>query len=235
MAPDGFRGRAIPDVSGKVLTDTLDALDEANLVERTVVSESPLRVEYDLTPAGRDLDGVFDELATWANRHLDSVTPTILVADGDRRLTEMYGRWLTDRYTALRAHNDEEFEARLDGEVDVVLVAESMPGVDPGGISDAVGPDGRTVLVVEERPGFDVVSVECDGVVRKPIVRERLLAVVEEQLSRRGESAERREYGALASKQSLLESVYPAETLENNDAYAELCARLESLAARIEA
>lgn len=229
--PVGFNEllESIPDVSGKVLSDALDALDETNLVDRTVVSESPLRVEYELTAAGRDLDAVFDEFAAWANRHFDPVAPTILVADGDRRHTEMFSRWLAGGYIVDRAHSNEEVDAHLDAEVDVALVAESIPGTDARQVSETLHPDARTVLVVEERPDFDVVSVVCDDVIRKPVVREGLVEVIEEQLSRRGESAERRERAALEAKKSLLESVYSAETLASTDAYAELCSQLEAL------
>ncbi len=234
--PSGFNEllESVPGISGKVLTETLTALEDVDLVDRTVVSESPLRVEYALTPAGEDLDAVFDVLASWANRHLGSVVPTVLVADGDRRLTEMYGRWLDASYIAVRAHNDEEFEARFGDEIDVVLVAESVPGIAPERIAERVRPTAQVVLVVEERPGFDILAVECDGVVRKPLVREQLRSVLEEQLSRRGASEAVREYGTLAAKRSLLESHYSPETLAGNDTYETLCSRMDALEDRIE-
>jgi DNA-binding HxlR family transcriptional regulator len=234
--PIGFNAllESIPGLSGKVLTETLTALDDEGLVDRTVVNESPLRVEYALTPAGEALDAVFDALASWATRHVDSVAPTVLVADGDRRLTEMYGRWLDASHTAVRAHNDEEFAARHGDAVDVVLVAESVPGVAPERVAETVRPDAQVVLVVEERPGFDVLGVECDGVVRKPLVREQLLSVVEEQLARRGASAAIREHGALAAKRSLLEATYSPETLANSESYEALCDRMHALDDRID-
>ena len=225
--PVGFNRllEAIPEISGKVLSDSLDALAEANLVDRTVVSESPLRVEYDLTAAGIDLDAVFDEFAAWANRHFDPTAPTVLVADGDRRLTEMYSRWLDSHYSVVQAHSTVEAEALCHDGVDVVVVAESVSA----GLDGSVRPESRCVVVVEERPDFEVLSLDCDAVVRKPLVRNRLFDVVDEQVSRCGESAKRREYGALAAKRSLLESVYPAEALASNDGYADLCARLAAL------
>lgn len=224
---------AIPDISGKVLSDVLDDLKESDLIERTVVNAAPLRVEYDLAPAGEDLEPVFDALGTWREWNLESATPTVLVADGDRRLTELFGRWLSGRYVIARAHTGVEAEDQLE-EVDVLVVAESLPGTDPDTLSAAAPDDCRVVLAVEERPDPDLVAVDCDGVVRKPVVSERLVEVVDEQLSGKGSSPERRERDALAAKKSVLESVYAAQTLVGDDAYEELCSRLEMLADRVE-
>src|ERR1700676_419993 len=45
--------RHLPDVSKKMLTQTLRALETVGLLKRTVYAEVPPRVEYDLTPLGR--------------------------------------------------------------------------------------------------------------------------------------------------------------------------------------
>lgn len=225
---------AIPDVSGKVLADTLEALEETDLLDRTVVSESPLRVEYELSEAGEDLERVFDALAEWGDRHLAAVTPTVLVAEGDRRLTELYGRWLGDHYELVRAHSGEEVEANLHGGADVLLFAEGVPGVDPERVAARAWPNCRTILLLDRRPSADLLALECDAFLRKPVVRSTLLDAVEAQLSRRGVSAERRERDALAAKRSLLESVSATEALEDDEDYAELTERLRELEERLE-
>ncbi|GAB3040294.1 winged helix-turn-helix transcriptional regulator [Natronobiforma cellulositropha] len=231
--PLGFNDllESIPDISGKVLSGTLEALGEAGLIERTVVSESPLRVRYELTEAGWDLDPVFSALTIWGERHLETSTPTVLVADADRRITDMYGQWLTDRYTISRAHNGDELAAAVgDGsEVDVVLFDEGLPGVEPAETLTSLASTCRTVVLVGDRPGFDLLEFDCDDVLRKPIVRETALESVEAQLSRRGEPDSQREHAALSAKCSLLESAYPRETLAANDAYVAACERLAAL------
>src|SRR5271154_5054793 len=45
--------RHLPDVSKKMLTQTLRALEGGGLLTRTVYAEVPPKVEYDLTPLGR--------------------------------------------------------------------------------------------------------------------------------------------------------------------------------------
>jgi len=57
-------------VSSKVLSDSLSDLEASGLVDRTVVSEKPFRVEYSLTARGRDLRPVIEAMAEWGDAHL---------------------------------------------------------------------------------------------------------------------------------------------------------------------
>lgn len=234
--PLGFNDllELLPDVSSKVLTETLDALQDADLIERRVVNESPLRVEYDLTEAGRDIESVFDALGEWGERHLDTTTATIAVADPDRRITGMYRQWLVDRYSVLRAHDAEELDARLDDRVDVLFLDEGLHGTDPYAVVADCRSDCRVVLLVDDRPDFDLLDVACDDVLRKPIVRSSALETIADQLSRRDEPTERRDLASLAVRQSLFETAYPPERLESDDAFQRLSDRRADLAARVE-
>lgn len=60
----------IEDISGKVLSESLDDLVDNGLVQRTVLQESPRRVEYTLTRAGMDLEPVIDAMEAWGRKHL---------------------------------------------------------------------------------------------------------------------------------------------------------------------
>lgn len=62
--------RKISGISGKMLSESLDTLtDEYGLVERTEISDSPLRVEYSLSPAGKDLESILLALRDWGKEH----------------------------------------------------------------------------------------------------------------------------------------------------------------------
>ena len=65
--------RTIAGVSQKMLTQTLRALENDGLVERTVTAAVPVRVDYALTPLGRTLLPLISELKTWAEAHMDDV------------------------------------------------------------------------------------------------------------------------------------------------------------------
>jgi|SRR6188472_1350477 len=61
-------GKAIPGLSDRLLSQRLRELEEEGLVERQVEAGTPVRVTYSLTAAGQELDPVFSELKTWAQR-----------------------------------------------------------------------------------------------------------------------------------------------------------------------
>lgn len=65
--------RAIGGISQKMLTQTLRRMERMAMVERRRYSEAPPRVEYELTPVGRDLLTPIFALGEWADRHGDSV------------------------------------------------------------------------------------------------------------------------------------------------------------------
>lgn len=60
-------------ISGKVLTDTLRALERDGIVSREVFGEIPPRVEYRLTDLGETLSVPLGALRTWAEAHFDEV------------------------------------------------------------------------------------------------------------------------------------------------------------------
>src|SRR5712675_711899 len=59
---------AIPDLTDRMLSERLRTLEGENLVVRIVVPESPVRVEYELTPKGRELQDALKEIGAWAER-----------------------------------------------------------------------------------------------------------------------------------------------------------------------
>lgn len=59
-------GKAIPDISPKVLTETLKNLERDGLITRRLYAEIPPRVEYSLTEVGRSLMPLIGNLISWA-------------------------------------------------------------------------------------------------------------------------------------------------------------------------
>lgn len=60
----------IDGISDKVLSEALDDLQDAGVVVRDVVEDKPVRVNYSLTPAGRDLEPIIEGLLEWSREHL---------------------------------------------------------------------------------------------------------------------------------------------------------------------
>src|SRR3954470_22561696 len=57
---------AIPDLTDRMLSERLRSLEGEGLVVRAVVPETPVRVEYELTPKGRELQDALREIGSWA-------------------------------------------------------------------------------------------------------------------------------------------------------------------------
>ena len=59
---------AIPEISDRMLSERLRVLETEGVVTRTVVPESPVRVEYELTAKGRALEESIQAIGKWATR-----------------------------------------------------------------------------------------------------------------------------------------------------------------------
>jgi DNA-binding HxlR family transcriptional regulator len=62
--------RGVGSITDSVLSDRLNELVRAGLVERTVTDTRPPGVSYRLSAGGRELLPVLEQLGTWAARHL---------------------------------------------------------------------------------------------------------------------------------------------------------------------
>ena len=62
--------RSIEGITARMLAKELKDLEENKLVVRTVFAEVPPRVEYALTPSGKNLKGLIVEIKKWGNSHL---------------------------------------------------------------------------------------------------------------------------------------------------------------------
>lgn len=58
--------RAVPQISQRMLSHTLRGLERDGILVRVVYPTIPPRVEYALSPSGRSLLNILDELANWA-------------------------------------------------------------------------------------------------------------------------------------------------------------------------
>lgn len=65
--------RLIPDITQKMLTTQLRALEKDDIIVRNVYTEIPPRVDYELTPYGRSLKPALDLLCYWGEEHLNKV------------------------------------------------------------------------------------------------------------------------------------------------------------------
>src|SRR3954452_7581630 len=60
----------VPDLSDRLLSERLKELEAEGIVERTVIDDIPVRVEYALTDKGKALQPAVRALKSWANAWL---------------------------------------------------------------------------------------------------------------------------------------------------------------------
>lgn len=61
--------KSVGNVSQKVLTAQLRAMEESGLVHREVYAEVPPRVEYSLTALGKSLKPILDSMLAWGKEY----------------------------------------------------------------------------------------------------------------------------------------------------------------------
>ena len=59
---------AIPKMSARMLTERFKELEKEGIVVRKVYPEVPVRIEYELTEKGAELQSAMDEIQKWAEK-----------------------------------------------------------------------------------------------------------------------------------------------------------------------
>ncbi len=62
--------QAVPELSDRLLSERMKELESRGIVQRRVIPGPPLRVEYELSRMGQELEPALAELQQWANRWL---------------------------------------------------------------------------------------------------------------------------------------------------------------------
>ncbi|TXF10568.1 winged helix-turn-helix transcriptional regulator [Pelomicrobium methylotrophicum] len=74
--------RAVPDISRRMLTETLRHLERDGLIWRKVTPSTPPTVSYGLTPLGTSLMPPLNALIAWAERHQPEIAAARARFDG---------------------------------------------------------------------------------------------------------------------------------------------------------
>jgi DNA-binding HxlR family transcriptional regulator len=62
---------AVPKLSDRLLSERLKEFEAVGIVDRVVIPDTPVRVEYHLTQKGAELEPAFRELAEWAEKWIE--------------------------------------------------------------------------------------------------------------------------------------------------------------------
>ena len=163
-------------------------------------------------------------------------SPVVLVVDDDDDIRGTYELWLDDDWEIRTAEDGEAALEALDSSVDVVLLDRMMSGLSGREVLEVIRAreaDPRVVMVTAVDPDVDVVEMEFDAYVTKPIDREELDETVRTMLERREYDDRLQEYYALVEKRAALEAKKIDDALADDERYAALTRRIEALEAEL--
>ncbi|MFB6091579.1 MAG: bacterio-opsin activator domain-containing protein [Haloquadratum sp.] len=135
--------------------------------------------------------------------------PVVLVVDDDRALADTCEYWLQDDYDVRVAYGGDQALELIDDAVDVVLLDRRMPDRSGDEVLEAIDERGyecRVAMMTAVDPDTDIVEMPFDDYLVKPVDEEGVRGAVEELLVRSEFDEELREYFALESTESVLET-----------------------------
>lgn len=150
---------------------------------------------------------------------------TVLVVEDEPDLRETYIAALERECDVRAASDGDEALAAVDDAVDVVFLDRRMPGTSGDEVLSEVrdrGVDCRVVMVTAVEPDTDVLQMEFDEYLVKPVESDDLRSAVERMLARNAMEDRLREMFAVASKLATLESKLEISQQERSDRHQQL-------------
>ena len=160
-----------------------------------------------------------------------------LVVDDEPGLADSYTAFLEEEYEVRTAYSGEQALSKLDADVDVVLLDRRMPEMVGDEVLDRIrdrGIDCRVAMVTAVDPNTDIIDMEFDDYVVKPVSREEVLDTVDRL--RRVTEYERtlREYYRVTRKYVTLADAGGNGEFETDPEFVELTERRDRLREQLE-
>ncbi|HKL29140.1 MAG TPA: response regulator [Natrialbaceae archaeon] len=159
-------------------------------------------------------------------------TATILVVDDEQDLADLYSMWIDDQYDVRTAYGGEAAIEKMDDSVHVVLLDRRMPDLTGDEVLERIreqGFEARVVMVTAVDPGLDVIELDFDEYLTKPVSRPELNRVIENMRVQLRRAGALKEHASVSNKMAALEGELDPETLESSEEYRNLQARLQHL------
>lgn len=158
--------------------------------------------------------------------------PTVLVADDEPGIVDEHAARLESEYAVRRAYSGREALDRVDGFLDVALLARRMSDIDGDEVLERVrghGYDCQVAMLAGVEPGVDVAAMGFDDCLLEPVPETELLSTVDRLHRRKTYDEGLRRLFSLASRAAALEAEHDLETLRARPEYRHLRGRLEAL------
>jgi DNA-binding response OmpR family regulator len=158
--------------------------------------------------------------------------PVVLVVDDDEAVAEAYAASLRERYTVRVAYGGEAALAAADG-VDAVVLDRRLSDRDGDDVLAALrrrGIDAPVIMTTAVDPDLNILELDFDDYLTKPVDGATLRETVERHLDVAGRDPRLSRFFGLVSKLAVLREERPAEELAESDDYQRLEAEAAALA-----
>ena len=161
-----------------------------------------------------------------------SEAPVVLVVDDDPDVADSYAAIASERYDVRTAYSGEQALSKLDAAVDVVLLDRRMPDLLGEDILTTIrdrGIDCRVAMLTAVDPDVDIIDMEFDDYVVKPVTGAEILDTVDRLLRVAEYERVLREYYRLTRKYVALTSTNARSELAEDPEFRELVERRNRL------
>ena len=162
----------------------------------------------------------------------------ILVVEDDRQLADLYAAHLPDEYDVVVAYGGQEALNLLDETFDVVLLDRRMPVVSGNEVLASIrseGLDCRVAMVTGATPDFDIVELQIDAYLVKPVSADELQTTVRRLLKLDTYNDRLQELSTKKLKRHVLEAEQSSDELEYSVEYQRLNEEIQELESEITA
>lgn len=163
--------------------------------------------------------------------------PLVLIVDDEQDIADTYAFRLEPTYRTRLAYGGEEALECIDDDVDIVLLDRRMPGLHGDEVLDEIrdrGYDCPVVMATAVDPDLNILEMDFDDYLRKPILSDTLVDTIEKHLDTSARHDEDLEaFLSLISKIDVLEAERTQSELAESEEYQRARERAEELAPRL--
>lgn len=166
-----------------------------------------------------------------------SPKPLVLVVDDEQEVADTYALHLAQTYETQTVYGGEAALEAMDQDVDAVLLDRRMPDVHGDEVLATIrerGYDTPVIMTTAVDPDLNILEMDFDDYLPKPISRETLLTTVEQHLEwASGGDPRLQEFFSIVSKLTVLEEQHSQTELAENEEFSRLSDRAERLGSEL--
>ena len=156
----------------------------------------------------------------------------MLVVDDEQDVADLYALRLQEEYTPVTAYGGKAALKQMDEHISAVLLDRRMPDMHGDDVLDEMRARGYTcpiIMVTAVDPDLNILEMDFDDYLCKPVYEETLLSTLDQHISDRDRNADLERFLAIMSKLLVLEDEHSQQELSNHQEYNALKAQASEL------